>query len=619
MSRAHNVRESGYKQRAAAQEERERVSGSAARAIETLRHLTSEAARGNEVEFLRQAIEALRLEHDRLCAAEERIEAQHEQLQEMRAESERERARYRKLFAHSAEPYFVTDMNGTIREVNAAGKRILNAEAHAIVGKSLLSWLESESSRIVREAMTTISEKSNKEIEVRFLRRGGLLPTTGRIRGILFERGKRILFSVREDAPARTPSEPELPKETIEALVSERTAYLARGLREEYALRQRESEQRRLFERRDKAKDRFLAVLSHDLRGPLSAVLGWTQMLRREVLDPTMRERALATIERNAKSQLGLIEELLDLSRIVADKMPLEIVPLELAVLVERCVEAMMPVAIEKGVVLEYSALASGVTVFGDRKRLEQIITNLISNAIKFTPRYGRIDVSLGRDDDQARLVIRDTGRGIAADLLPHVFELFRQEEDSAASKKGLGLGLYIVRHLTDLHGGTVRAASDGEGRGATFEVLLPLRNDVTAVTANADDHDPTEDLEGCSILVVDDDRDTRDLVTTLLRQHKAQVSTVGDARTALAHFEKMRPDVLLIDIGLPDIDGCTLIEQLKQLADVPAIAVSGFATKRDVQRALDAGFAVHIAKPVETSALVRTVSGVWNKHPISE
>lgn len=592
------------------------------RSIETLARLSTDAARNDRSELLREAIETLRIQHEELVEAAERLAAQHEQMQELRALAERDRARYRKLFANPSDAYIMTDTNGTIHEINLVGKRLLNADAHAIAGTNLLTWLEADSGRVVREAMLKISQKEYLDFEVRFLQRGRRLPKRVLVRAMVFERGKRLLFVIREGARdiARSDNgENEVRRETLEALVAERTEYLVRGLREEAVQRAREREQRRLFEQRDKAKDRFLAVLSHDLRGPLSAVLGWTQLLRRQVLDATMSERALATIERNARSQLGLMEELLDLSRIVADKMPLEKVPLDLGLLVERCVEAMMPAAIEKGIVLEFTALASDVTVSGDRKRLEQVVTNLISNALKFTPRHGRVDVELSCDDKQAHLVVRDTGRGISSELLPHVFELFRQEDDGLTSKKGLGLGLYIVRHLTELHGGSVAAVSDGQRHGASFEVVLPLRDDIAAITSHPDDELGQEDLDGCSILVVDDDHDTRELVCTLLRQHKASVATATDARSALASFQNACPDVLLVDLGLPDVDGCTLIEQLRQVADVPAIALSGFATKCDVRRALEAGFAVHVAKPVETRRLVRTVNEIWNRQPASE
>jgi CheY-like chemotaxis protein/two-component sensor histidine kinase len=309
--------------------------------------------------------------------------------------------------------------------------------------------------------------------------------------------------------------------------------------------------------------------------------------------------------------QLALIEELLDVTRIAADRVALEMAPVDVAKLVRGVVDTMAPLATEREVALEARVPDTSVVVSGDRKRLEQITTNLVTNALKFTPSGGRVVVEV-TSGDAARLVVTDDGCGIAPEHLPTVFECFRQA--SGPKRAGLGLGLYIVKQLVELHGGHVTASSEGTGRGATFVVDLPLHGAGGRVPADASQPAlPIDaDLRGRRILVVEDEPDTRDLLSVLLRRRGAHVAVASDVASALALVGTCVPDVLVSDIELPDGDGCELAERLRR-SDVRSIALSGLASERDAQRSLQAGFDVHMTKPVDVGALVATIQRLAN------
>ena len=400
----------------------------------------------------------------------------------------------------------------------------------------------------------------------------------------------------------------------------------ARKLAEEEraALLVRERDARKQAEEADRLKDEFLATLSHELRTPLTSILGWALMIRNQDIDEDNIDRAIETIERNARSQARLIDDLLDVSRIITGNLRLDVRPINLAPILEAATDALRPTADAKGVKVQTDFDPDCCLVKGDPNRLRQVIWNLLLNAIKFTPRGGNVWVQLVGVGPTARLTVRDTGEGITAEFLPYVFHRFRQAEGSISRRQGgLGLGLAVVRHLVELHGGTVSAESEGAAKGATFTVELPLaaeRRDP----ARAEDrrleverrqrkatHVPT--LEGTRVLLVEDDDDSRRLLTLMLKRHGAEVISTSSAPEALNSFEDRAPDVVVSDIGIPDQDGYQLISNVRALpaergGQTPAIALTGYATSRDRERALSAGYQLHIAKPVEPTDLVNAI-----------
>jgi hypothetical protein len=371
----------------------------------------------------------------------------------------------------------------------------------------------------------------------------------------------------------------------------------------------------------NRAKDDFLSTVSHELRTPLTAMLGWASMLRNRTLDSSRTARALDAIFSNATRQAQLIEDLLDVSRIVAGRASLDMQPFDLAESIRAAVEAIMPLAEGKELELRLENLPA-VHVVADRRRLEQVFLNLMSNAVKFTPSGGRITIDAGAAEDAVDIRVADTGAGIDAGFLPHVFERFRQGDSSAARRVGgLGLGLFIARHLVEAQGGSIRAESEGAGCGTTFTVRLPMAGAHDArsrstgpVASQPDTSAVSPTLTGVRVLVVDDEPDVREVMTSALETCGAFVKSAASARDALQTLATADFDVLLADIGMPEKDGYDLIREIRdlpsiRLARIPAAAVTAFASDEDRQRALAAGFQTHLAKPVHASVLVQTVA----------
>jgi PAS domain S-box-containing protein len=384
-------------------------------------------------------------------------------------------------------------------------------------------------------------------------------------------------------------------------------------------LYEHEQRSRASAEAANRSKDEFLATLSHELRTPLNAILGWTVMLRADQVPPQGRERALAAIERNARAQRQLIEDLLDISRIITGKLRLDAAPLDLATAVEAAVDAMRPAAQTKQLTMDVALEPTPVT--GDAERLQQVASNLVSNAVKFTPAGGRIDVRLRRVGPDAELVVRDTGAGIAADVLPHIFDRFRQADSSITREYGgLGLGLSLVKHLVELHAGTVAAESAGLGAGATFTVRIPMGRDDEALAVRGPRLDTaTMDvaaLAGRRILLVDDHQETLDLLAETLVRRGAVVETATDAQRALTAFHTSRPDVIISDIAMPGADGYMLLRKIRSLlpaegGNVPAIALTAHAGRDERLRSLAAGFQVHLTKPADPAEIVLAVANL--------
>lgn len=365
----------------------------------------------------------------------------------------------------------------------------------------------------------------------------------------------------------------------------------------------------------NRIKDEFLAVLSHELRSPLNPILGWSKMLQTGKLDKAKTAQGLATIERNAKLQSELIEDLLDVSRILQGKLALNVRSLDLAPTIQAAMETVQLAAQAKSIQI-HALLESNVEqVSGDANRLQQIVWNLLSNAVKFTSQGGQVNIELRRLNNTAQIIVSDNGIGIKPEFLPHVFDYFRQEDGSTTRRfGGLGLGLAIVRHLVELHGGTVGVKSLGEGQGSTFTVTLPLV--PNSIETNIDNKQPESslNLEGIKVLVVDDDTDTREFITFMLSMYGASVTAVDSGAEALANFAQHKPDILVSDIGMPDIDGYMLIQQLRALGSeqgglLPAIALTAFAGEINQQQALKAGFQRHISKPIEPATLITAIA----------
>lgn len=378
---------------------------------------------------------------------------------------------------------------------------------------------------------------------------------------------------------------------------------------------ERERQFREEAETANRLKDEFLSILSHEIRTPLNSILGWATMLRQRQLDPAITERALETIERNARMQAQLIDDLLDVSRIVRGQLQLESQVIPLAAVIRAAMETMQPAAHAKEIELVCQFDCPTERVMGDFNRLQQVFWNLVANAVKFTPRQGRVEIQVQRVGAYVEIRVSDTGIGIAPDFLPYVFDRFRQAQQSAArSFNGLGLGLAIVRHLVELHGGTVCAESPGENQGATFSISLPALNGVHK--AGQPQCLPSMcpvSLQDLRILLVDDDEDSRHMIALILEQCGATVVGVATVAQARAAIVREVPDVLLSDVGMPGEDGLALIRQVKLLegkigCQIPALAITAYAGESDRDRILEAGFLVHLAKPVEPEVLIQQV-----------
>ncbi len=401
---------------------------------------------------------------------------------------------------------------------------------------------------------------------------------------------------------------------------------IKRIVREREELLKRETAARLDAERVSQMKDEFLATLSHELRTPLNAILGWATILRSEAAASELHEQGLEVIERNARAQAQLIEELLDMSRIINGKLRLDVRAVDLQVVISEAIESVRPAAEGKGIRLAKVLDPKGGWITGDPSRLHQVLWNLLANAIKFTPKAGRIQVFLRRVNSHVEISVVDSGQGIAADFLPHLFTRFSQADTSISRQfGGLGLGLALVKSLVELHGGIVQAFSEGLGRGATFIVSLPLaavRWDaqeplLTPAPAPAAGG-ASPDLRGFHVLVIDDEADARMVIQYILEKCNATVTTAASAGEGLEAVKQHRPDMILSDIGMPIEDGYEFLMQLRQLSeqeggDTPAVALTAFARAEDRHRALMAGFQMHLPKPVEAGELLAIASNLHN------
>ncbi|WP_438000990.1 response regulator [Sorangium sp. So ce185] len=519
--------------------------------------------------------------------------------------------RYRVIISALEEGITLQDERGVIRTANASAERILGRPVAQIVGSTMLD----PACRFVREDGSPFPfEMFPAQVA---LRTGA--PQSAVLLGMERQDGSVLWLSVNAQPLRRADG-------AVAGVVSSFFDITARKRAEEerQGLLAAAQAAREEAEAASHLKDEFLATMSHELRTPLTAVLGWVRMLRTGKLAEDRRDKALETVERNAQAQAQLIDDLLDISRIMAGKLRLEVQPVELVAVLDAALEVVRPAADAKGVRLE-PLLEPGVgPVAGDAGRLQQVVWNLLSNAVKFTSRGGSVRIRLERSEASAEIVVSDTGQGIDPAFLPYVFEQFRQAESGTTRKHGgLGLGLTIVKSLVEMHGGTVQALSDGEGRGATFIVRLPLsvavrdardRRGMSLPGAGGTERPP--ELEGLNVLVVDDEDDTRELLVTMLEQCGSHVTAVASTAEALLALKALRPDVLVSDIAMPGEDGYALIRKIRALPSAgggrtPAVALTAYARTEDRTRALRAGFNTHVPKPIEPAELLAVLANI--------
>jgi PAS domain S-box-containing protein len=519
--------------------------------------------------------------------------------------SEEARATLAAIVESSDDAIIGKSLDGTIRTWNDGARRLYGYEAHEVIGKPITILLPPD--RVPEEDQILERIRRGERVEHFETQR---LAKDGRVIDV------SLTVSPIRDSSGRVIGASKIARD-----ITERKAAREALLAGERAARAE-------AERVSRMKDEFLATLSHELRTPLNAILGWAQILRASEPTPGDLGQGLETIERNARLQAQLIEDLLDMSRIISGKVRLDVQRVDLSAVIDAAVETVRPAAEAKGVRMAKLIDPHAGPVRGDPNRLQQVVWNLLSNAIKFTPRGGRVEVALERVNSNVEITVSDTGVGISPDFLPYVFERFRQADASSTRRHGgLGLGLSIVKHLAELHGGTVRARSAGEGKGASFIVHLPLS---PARIEEPDRHHPTAagpdpaaatrqdapSLEGLKVLVVDDEPDARLLVARILSDHRAEVVTTASADEALPALQRERPQVLISDIGMPEVDGYELMRRVRSMSSgnggaVPAVALTAFARPEDRLRALHAGYQMHVAKPVEPAELVAVVASL--------
>jgi PAS domain S-box-containing protein len=520
---------------------------------------------------------------------------------------------YRQLAFHvESSPLAVVEWDSDFRvsRWSMSAERLFGWKAEEVIGKHVNEW------RFVfaddEDAVALVTNRQREGVEVH-----------GILRNRNYTRDGSVLFcewynSVLHDARGKLIS--------VLSLVLDVTArQSAEDERSAALLRERDA--RRHAEEADRLKDEFLATLSHELRTPLTSILGWASMIRNGEVEGSNASRAIETIERNARSQARLIDDLLDVSRIITGNLRLDLHSLNLAPIVDAALDALRPTADVKGIRLQTRFEPRECLVKGDANRLRQVIWNLLSNAIKFTPRGGSVNVNLKCTDSTAHLRVSDTGDGISPEFLPYVFDRFRQAEGSISRKQGgLGLGLAVARHLVELHGGTITAESEGFGKGSVFTVDLPMtqeRRDPARAEERRREVDRRHGrsssivrLDGVHVLLVEDDEDSRKLLGTILKRYGARVTSTKSAAEALEAFAGDLPDVMISDIGMPDQDGYELIRRLRSLpvekgGATPAIALTGYASRKDKERALTSGYQQHMAKPVEQMDLIAAIAAL--------
>ena len=536
----------------------------------------------------------------------ERAQAARDSAEAAAQASQESEARLAVTLASIGDAVVTTDAEGRITMMNAVAQRLSGWSAEDAEGR----WLA--------DVLQLVHEETRQPVEqpvITVIREGRVVGLANHT--LLLSRNGREIPIDDSAAPIRGPDGRLFGVVMVFRDVTERR-------REEAAradLLRREQEGRRQAEEASRSKDEFVAMLSHELRTPLSAIVGWVHVLRTTTLTAEGRQRALEAIERSTRTQMQLIEDLLDISAIITGHLRVDRRAVDLVAVVEAAIDTVRPALEAKALVLRTHLAAPAPPVSGDPERLQQVVWNLLANAVKFTPAGGSIDVALQRRDADVEIVVQDTGSGIEAEFLPQVFDRFqRAEAGRASARAGLGLGLAIVKRIVDLHGGAVSAESAGPGRGACFTVRLPVAGEIDA-TASAPRVELApalgpRPLEGIRVLVVEDQPDARDLVLVVLQHAGAEVTGAASAAEALRVFVAEGFDAIVSDIGLPDGDGYKLLQRIRQRgATVPAIALTAYTRVEDRERALGAGFQLHLSKPIDPSQLVAAVSAVSRRH----
>lgn len=541
------------------------------------------------------ALEELEMAQEELIHQNEELAQQNQELARVHQTVQAERQRYQDLFEFAPDGYIVTAPEGTILEANCAAASLLNTDQQFLLGKSVLDFV------VEQDRLAFQTELSQPRIGD-WVREWEVC---------LIPRDRRPIDVALTVAPERDRAGKQIALRWLLRNINDR--------------KQAEMENARLYREAQEAnriKDEFLAIVSHELRTPLNAILGWAQMLRNRKWNEANITKALEIIERNAKLQGKLIEDILDVSRIVQGQIRLNTRPVHLVPIINAAIQSLRPTAEIKAIQVETILNPNMIQVMGDAERLQQVLWNLLSNAIKFTPVGGRVKVGLEQVNSRARITVSDTGKGIGADFLPYVFEPFRQADATTTrSQNGLGLGLAIVRHLVEMHAGTVYATSAGEGLGATFTVELPiidLQQQPIPEKQVRFDHLPV--LDGLQVLVIDDNADTCELTAVILKECGAQVTAVLSVAEAVDVLTRLKPDVLISDIGMPEEDGYSLIRHVKALEaergwKFPTIALTAFASEQERDRALKAGFQMHVTKPVEPAQFVTVVANLAGRN----
>jgi len=498
-------------------------------------------------------------------------------------------------------------LDGIITSWNAAAERIFGYTAEEMIGQSVLKLIPSKFQDEEPQILARIrrGELIDHYQSERVAKDGRTIPVSLTISPIKDRKGRIIGAS----KIARDITESKRAEEREREI-----------LRQAQEAKQQADQARRQAEEANLAKDEFLAMISHELRTPLTAILGWTRMLVNGQVPPDQHQKAFEIIDRNARSQAQLIEDLLDVSRIISGKLRIDFKPVDFNKIIAAAVDALLPAAEAKEIQIESRVGANSGPLVGDAERLQQVAWNLLSNAIKFTPRHGLVQIGVQKIDSQMELRVTDNGIGISSEFLPRVFDRFSQSDTSLTrSHGGLGMGLAIVKSLVELHGGVISVTSAGEGQGATFIIRLPisaLRGDSLRLPASKRPviHLRQNDsLRGIRLLVVDDEPDTCAMLLYVLNQCGAIVKTANRVEEALAVFDSWQPDMLISDIGLPDVDGYDFIRTIreKRKSRIPAIALTAMARVEDRLKALTAGYQMHVSKPVEPSELVTIVSSL--------
>ena len=517
-------------------------------------------------------------------------------------------ARLAAIVASSSDAIISKTLQGIITSWNASAERMFGFTAQEIIGESILRLIPDD-------------RREEEEQILRRLRAGELIDHYETVR--VTKDGRRLDVSLTI-SPIKDSAGKIIGASKIIRDVTEHK----RVEEEQQSLIERERTARAEAETANRLKDEFLATVSHELRTPLNAIIGWCHMLGQGKSDEATFAHALKTIERNAKLQAQLIEDILDVSRIVTGKVRLNTRPVDMAAVINAAIDSVQLASEAKNIKLEVRIDPSARHTNGDVTRLQQVVWNLLSNAIKFTPEGGSVAVRLERLGHNARLIVSDTGQGISNQFLPFIFDRFRQADGTSTRRQnGLGLGLAIVRHLVELHGGSIDAESAGEGKGSMFTIMLPLtqqgrevriRNTASLAPPEelAQYAKPLPSLAGLDVLLVDDDKDNLQIISALLAEHKATVQTAASAVEALDLLRCYQPDVLVSDLAMPEEDGFSLISKVRQLEEqsnrrIPAVALTALVRIEDRARALAAGFNMFVPKPVQPSELITTIANL--------